>query len=354
MATRRHSGRRRTPAALYSVMAYLARLSEQVLPSMVDQLRTDPPDYLLIDSMCLWGHLARQVVPLPAVTLASVFVPDDAHVTADEMVRLAYGRAPKEVTLAGIAALDEYLGITQRIDRRFGTDSPDIVRFFSGRQALNILFTSRDFHPAGDTYDASYRFVGPSIAPRGEAAGAGVPSADGAPLVYVSMGTIFNDQPAFYRACLDALGARPVRVLVLTGGGIDPTIFEDVPPNVTIRDHVSQLEVLERAALFITHGGMNSVSEALWFGVPLVVFPQHGDQHLVAARVADRRAGIVITPGDLDAARLGDIVDRVLAGGEYRAGAAAVSRGFRQAGGPARAADEILSFAASAAAEGGR
>ncbi len=48
----------------------------------------------------------------------------------------------------------------------------------------------------------------------------------------------------------------------------------DTPTNFIVRNYEPQLEVLQHAKLFITHGGMNSTSEGLYYGVPLIVLPQ--------------------------------------------------------------------------------
>ena len=66
------------------------------------------------------------------------------------------------------------------------------------------------------------------------------------------------------------------------GSKIDPASLGVIPNNFIVRPHVPQLEVLRRADLFITHGGMNSVSEGCWYGVQMIVLPQVGDQVVIA------------------------------------------------------------------------
>jgi UDP:flavonoid glycosyltransferase YjiC (YdhE family) len=94
---------------------------------------------------------------------------------------------------------------------------------------------------------------------------------------------------------------------------------------------------------------MNSANEALYFGVPLVVVPQRGDQHLVGARIAELGAGVVISPGDVDAARLRGAVEAALFNPELRQGAQALGASLRESGGYRRAADAIQAFARSRA-----
>ncbi len=68
----------------------------------------------------------------------------------------------------------------------------------------------------------------------------------------------------------------------------------DIPSNFTISPRVDQLQVLQEASVFITHCGMNSVSESLYFGVPLVLFPQQPEEGAVARRVRELGAGIFL------------------------------------------------------------
>jgi MGT family glycosyltransferase len=347
---------------LYSVMAYLIGVAEQVLPDVLMHIEREKPDYLLIDSMCVWGRLAQQITGLPAVTLGSVFVPNDAHVSMDDMVGQAYGQAPREVLLAGVDALNTYLRISQRIDHRYGTISPSIVEFFANRQRLNVIFTSKYFHLAGDSYDDSYLFVGPSVAPRADAtrdeatpagparAAFALPDGD-QPLIFVSMGTIFNDQLPFFRAAIEALADGPWRVVMSIGNRIDraaiwPDADRPLPRNIAIHEFVPQLDVLAKASLCITHGGMNTTSEALWHGVPLLVFPQHGDQHLVAARVVELGAGLRLIPPDIEPSRLRALVTQVLGDLSFKHQADRIASSFHASGGAGRAAGEILAFTA--------
>jgi MGT family glycosyltransferase len=104
---------------------------------------------------------------------------------------------------------------------------------------------------------------------------------------------------------------------------------------------VPQLAVLQHASVFITHGGMNSTMEALWFGVPPVVAPQGGDQPLVAERVAALGLGRALDPGNVSGPVLREVVEEVVADATVRMQIASMQREMRDAGGAARAARAI-------------
>src|SRR4051794_36001262 len=78
--------------------------------------------------------------------------------------------------------------------------------------SLNIVFVSRQFQPGSDTFDARFRFVGPSPAAREDEEGWSPPDE---PVLYVALSTAFNDRPDFYRSRLEAFDdAGPVAVAV--------------------------------------------------------------------------------------------------------------------------------------------
>ena len=134
------------------------------------------------------------------------------------------------------------------------------------------------------------------------------------------------------------------------GTTVDVASLGAPPPNVVVRPHVPQLEVLRRASIFVSHGGMNSVSESLHFGVPLVCVPQMGEQEIVARQVEALGAGVHLAKEEATVERIRECVGRVLGDESFRTGAAVMRQSFQSAGGAARGAEAILAFTRSRAA----
>jgi MGT family glycosyltransferase len=159
------------------------------------------------------------------------------------------------------------------------------------------------------------------------------------PTIYISLGTVDNDYPDFYQNCLTALGGQSYRVILSVGGETDLQKLGHIPTNCQVAHTVDQIAVLQQADVFVTHCGMNSVSEALYYGVPLVLFPQTLEQQGVANRVLELKAGITLedtTPEGIQKA-----VQTALERKELRDGAAAIQASFHQCGGAKAAADLI-------------
>lgn len=130
---------------------------------------------------------------------------------------------------------------------------------------------------------------------------------DDRPVVYATLGTVYNRDVGLLEAILAALEPEPVQLVVTLGGGHDPQRFGPRPPHVHIHRWIPQHHIIPRCSAVITHGGYGTVSAALAAGVPLVLVPISADQPLNAARCAARGTGIVVdatrrTPDALRAA----------------------------------------------------
>jgi UDP:flavonoid glycosyltransferase YjiC (YdhE family) len=239
--------------------------------------------------------------------------------------------------------------------RRYDTRGLPLLDLANVRQPLNLVFTSRAFQPGVDAFDRSYQFVGPSIGIRPPDPSFPADSLQ-APVLYASVGTVLKAAPRLLRNFATALAPLGGTVIISTGE-TDPAALDPLPDNVHARRFVPQLEVLARAALFVTHGGMNSANEALYAGVPMLVVPQGADQPLVARQVLDHLqgadqplvarqvvelgAGLSIRPQDAAAGPVNALARRLLDEPRFRAAAARLQVEQRAAGGYLRAADEL-------------
>ena len=118
----------------------------------------------------------------------------------------------------------------------------------------------------------------------------------------------------------------------------------DIPENFIVKHYVPQTEVLKYTRLFITHGGMNSTHEALYYGAPLIVIPQNADQPIIARQVARIGAGITLEMQNLTADQLRETVDHVLNHLSFQKSAANIMESFQKSGGYHQAVDEIFKF----------
>lgn len=169
--------------------------------------------------------------------------------------------------------------------------------------------------------------------------------------VLVSMGTLSLDHAAegFYSRILAALepleGTLQAVVLAPEGAITDP------PPHILVRERVPQLELLPRLDAVLSHGGLNTVCEALSHEVPLVIAPVKGDQAINASQVERAGAGLRVSFDRASPAGLRDALLAVLDNPDFRAAAGRVRESFAQAGGARAAADHLEGLASPAGAD---
>ena len=155
----------------------------------------------------------------------------------------------------------------------------------------NLVYTLRSFQPCADDFpEGRFHFIGPSVYDRKEADFPNLPK----PVICVSLGTILKGAEKFFRNCIEAFREEAVTLVLSVGREFDGSRLGKLPENVIVKNHIPQITVLQQANLFITHGGLNSVSEAMVCGVPMVVIPFVSDQPVNARQVEKLRLGKVL------------------------------------------------------------
>lgn len=140
---------------------------------------------------------------------------------------------------------------------------------------LNIVYLPKEFQNKSDSFDEKYLFKIPK--PQMIPSKVLIPyDKMKMPIIYISLGSIISDK-SFYKKCIKAFGNKEFSVILNTGK-ISPNTLGELPDNIYAYSYVPQIEVLSHADVFLTHCGMNSINEALCFGVPMVAMPFFNDQ----------------------------------------------------------------------------
>ena len=162
------------------------------------------------------------------------------------------------------------------------------------------------------------------------------------PTAYVSLGTFLSVRDDVLRLLVEGLRPSGSRVLLATGV-VDPDGLPELPAGSIARPTLPQVALLDRCDVCLTHGGNNTVTEALTAGVPLVVAPLSTDQFAVAADVERCGLGAVVDPNTSTAQQVADAVAAALRP-EVRARAADLGRRLRADPGPAQARRALRSL----------
>ena len=311
-----------------------------LLPEVLSTVEAEKPDYMIFDMSAPWGGIASRRYGIPA--LASF-----PHLPF-------YWRTilnDRRVLRKGLQSIKPGYGYWRKLQRQtakivkdFKLRDPKDINVLSSSAELNIVFSTRYFQPYEQHFDESYLYVGPEIETNRQEAPLEIKKDEGQLLIYIAVGTVYRANLQFFQHCLQAFDCKRYSVIMSVGRAVDPADLGPVPKNFTIKQYVPQLAILQNADVFITHGGMNSISEAVYYGVPMIVVPNTIEQALNAARVEQLHAGVYLEPDRLSVEKLLQAVESVLADQETRHGLEEIKRSFADAGGVRRAADAIQAF----------
>jgi len=153
-------------------------------------------------------------------------------------------------------------------------------------------------------------------------------------LAYCSLGTEsrrYDFSKAFLQTVVQVMAAKSEWQLILAAGThLQINDFEPIPANVLVVNYAPQLRILERASLMITHGGLGTIKECIYFGVPMIVFPMGRDQPDNAARVVYHHLGLSATMQKTSVEQIAKLIDRIDANPLFRANATAMKKIFRE------------------------
>lgn len=294
--------------------------------TIIDEMSQWEPDCIVADSMAMWGKLAAYKLSVPFISSTTTF---------------AFNRYSAKIMKQDISQLFTMLFSIPKANKQIkklqakGYPVKNVLSVVQNDNDTNtIVYTSPEFQPCADTFSDKYTFVGPSIR-----------TLDYQVVklqrrtIYISMGTVNNLLEDFYRKCIVALKDSDFDVIMSVGEFIDLNKLGEIPHNFTIERSVNQIEVLQQVDAFLTHCGMNSVSEALYHKVPLILFPQTPEQGGVAYQVNEMGAGLYLQEDSPE--KIKETIQEVLDNHSYKQAAEEVSKGFQRCGGYRLAADKI-------------
>ena len=286
------------------------------------------PDCIVADSMAIWGKCVAMKLGIPFVSSTTTFA-FNQH--SAKIMKQSIWQILKMIFSMGKIQND-----IKRLQAK-GYPINNVLDIIQNNDSVDtVVYTSPEFQPASETFSDKYVFVGPSIRPAVSQI-----EKTHEKLIYISMGTVVNNNVKFYHDSIKAFANTNYQVIMSVGNLVDMKEFENLPENINVYQSVDQIAVLSKADVFISHCGMNSVNESLYCGVPLVMYPQTPEQGGVANRVEQLKAGILLKKSN--AANIRNAVETLLNNEEYRKNAQCISDGFKKCSGAKGAVKKILS-----------
>jgi MGT family glycosyltransferase len=328
-----------------------AELTLRLVPQALQGLAVDG---VLIDQTIAAGGTVAEYLGLPFVTVSSALPWNGDADVPPPFTSWGYakGRRYRLRNFVGYATWHWFMAPTLRIINRYrkawklkGIERIDDIN----SPLAHLVQSCREFDFPRRELPGTFHYVGALGAHRGNTEDDRFPweRLDGRPLIFASLGTVWDTRNFQVLQKITSACAGLDAQLVLTLGrwhdkqGSMRERLGAVPNNVLVVDFAPQLALLDRAAVLITHAGLNSTLESLCRGVPMVALPRSSDQPGVAARIEHSGAGLRTSYHRCTPKELRRLIERVLTEESFRLRAGELREAMIAAGGVCCAAEIV-------------
>ena len=306
-----------------------------------ENIREENPDYIVHDSLCTWGKHIASILKIPAVNLMHSFPVTQSSISfnTDTAVLLL------KVGLYRIINGFKQSGPQKILKKKYDIDL-SLGDTLINEEGLNIVYTSKHMEPNIYHSKKNFTFVGPSLFFKNEQSDFPFNKLKHKKVVYISLGTLLTDNSKFYKKCIKAFLNKEYYIVISIGFDVDINIFGDLPENFLIRQSVPQQKLLKYADLFITHAGMNSVNEAICFGVPMLLLPHTFEEKMIANKVMTMGIGMIMNIKNITSTKIYENTKKLISDLSYKKQALEYKSKFNKEEKTSHlnAADEILRY----------
>ncbi|WP_243788043.1 macrolide family glycosyltransferase [Saccharopolyspora gloriosae] len=327
-----------TPEAMKPMLEFRLKDVREAFPKMLAHFEQDRPDAVCFDHGEVTGRMLAEKLGAPEVALVPHFAGNEEFSLRDIMMN----KDEPDAFDPSHPVLKDFMTRLKEITDEFGVSFDPSAFGQAPPSPLNLVFLPKKFQLRPETFDDRFEFIGPSVGQRGVVDWK--PERADAPLLFISLGTVFNQRPDFFRLCIEAFRDSGWQVAMSIGKVVDRADLGEIPENFDVRPSFPQPAVLQHATAFLTHTGMNSTMETLYYGVPPIAVPQMPEQEANADRAEELGLGKRLRAEDITPELLRATVDEVAADDRIRSNLAEMRDAVLSCGGAQAGADALERF----------
>jgi len=278
----------------------LVQISSIISEKITKQIKNFQPDVIVYDSFAYWGKIICKKIDVFGVCSIThyPFTELDFTVNSDLFIRKIL--KDKVTDEKKQYYMHYYKSFSKYLSKKYlNKDCFAIWDIICGNDTCNLVYTCRELYNRNPLRDDIYHFVGPLIKQEQKEK----EDID----IYVSFGSMLSEKYSIYKTCIQALENMGLKSLISVGNS---NRIKNTSPHIKIINYADQIAALQSCTVFISHGGFNSVNEALYYGVPLIVMPFATDAYFTAEEIQAIPLGICIEPS-VQASQLCFCIERV-------------------------------------------
>lgn len=318
--------------------------AKSFVPNLLPRVKELNPDYLVHDSLCLWGKIIALQLKIPGI--CSVHPPAFNLKAAFLSFRM-WKDAPK-MLLLWQKIKGHFKQLKAELETTYNLEPIGFYDSFTNPQGLTICHLPEELQPFRKCFDKRFHFVG-SVHRRPSKALTKFKLNELKPgLIYVGFGTICDPGPEFFKTCINALGKIDRQAIVILSHSTSKEDLGPVPENIqlwSLKDDgmAPQMDILPLASLFIMNGGTGGSRESCWFGVPMLAIPTTFETECVSLQMQKMGAGLVLDKRCTEL-EMSMAIQELLQNPSYAKRSRYIGDQCKKSGGAQRATDLILNY----------
>lgn len=336
------------PAGLRRLIRDMSRTTDMLcreLPAVLSELQIDA---LICDQMEGAGGLVAEAAGLPYVSVACALPVNREPGIPLPVMPMAFGRGERhERIYAGSTRVYDWLMAPHRATiaahaRAFGLSPREgLHECLSSYAQISQTIAGFDFPRRN--LPAHFHPVGPLRPAKTAQSRLELDIAQDRPLVFASLGTLLGQRFGLFRRIARACRRENVQLLLAHCGGLDARQAEALKSEgaTWVTDFAPQQAALERADAVISHGGLNTVLDALAARTPILALPLAFDHPGAASRVVHAGVGLRASARFASSRELGTKLRRLLDEPGFKAPLEKLGAEVDAAGGTPAAADIV-------------
>jgi MGT family glycosyltransferase len=295
----------------------LLLIAEFLYDCLLPELVAEKWDLLFYDTVTPWGRFLGKELKLKTVVSIPTFAFNVRVTRLDFLFRWFL-----KLIFTSLHWLIVYEFHATRLRFIKKWNGLSLLELLTSHTDTNLVYTSRTFQPFEKDFDSRFHFIGtslPKVLPHPTFPFHLIREAkkQNRPIFLISLGTLYNERFSFYQSCIrshlkwleKSSGPFPL-VILSVGQKTNLETLGKLPEGLLAFNDIPQIELLPLVDVFLSHGGMNSTSESLRFGVPISFFPQIDEQRIVAKRTEVLGAGLLLTKKSIEKS---EIIDSMMA-----------------------------------------
>ncbi|MCX7843031.1 MAG: glycosyl transferase [Clostridia bacterium] len=318
--------------SLVRILHMVYSFTDILMPFVIDEVEREKPDLIMGDALSVYAKIIARMKKIPLVLVFTFLIQTDP-----ENPKPPIPPGAIRSMLLNFPTFIDAMNIKNSINKKYGNFCDEPGDFLHHQDEFTIVTTSKEFQPKGHLFGDNVKFMGPTNVKHST-----IPEVKDT--IFVSIGTVQSNN-LIWDSCINATRGMGYKVkLTFAGNKQNKVTLKDIPDNVTIYDNLTPDEyrdIISQSVLFISHGGINSVSDAILGMTPILVIPGNDETVQMGQLVEKYRCGRMYAYKKIDEKKLREEISRIINDSSTRSGLAAMRQSFLNSMGCKKVVDEM-------------